>query len=421
MRARVPGNAPDADKPRASKLRAAARAPQAGPGALSPGGLLALQRSIGNAAAARVVEEARHQHTAGCGHQEAAAPVQRSGVHEVLRGSGRPMDAPLQQEMEARLGADFSDVRLHTGGEARRSAAEIGARAYTSGSDIVIGGSGADKHTLAHELTHVIQQRQGPVAGTDNGEGLAISSPDDRFEREAETNAHRVLGGPAPEVHDHTQVARLATAPLQRATAVQRARDTRADAPRVDGNRLLDMLVGRNRTLAGFQFSPECRNNGGNNLISRPVEVVVKDGTRVARLAVHLNVVLTTGGERATARDSSKVEIKGELFHLTARRLGSQNLIHQAGASSLTAGESIHVGRSNAAAGWNSRLPNTQSLADAVGVPLDTIVETLSGTHPPGEINALIERFKHDAGRVIIHALQPEVVTVEWSGDSSFG
>ncbi|WP_411147068.1 DUF4157 domain-containing protein, partial [Streptomyces sp. x-80] len=81
-----------------------------------------------------------------------------------------------------------------------------GARAYTSGSHIVIGDGGADRHTLAHELTHVIQQRQGPVAGADNGAGLKASDPSDRFEREAEANATLALSGPAPvraADHDH--------------------------------------------------------------------------------------------------------------------------------------------------------------------------------------------------------------------------
>ncbi|MFI1360637.1 DUF4157 domain-containing protein [Streptomyces sp. NPDC020898] len=100
--------------------------------------------------------------------------------------------------MEGRFGADFSDVRLHTGIAAQRSAAEIGAHAYTSGNHVVIGEGGGDRHTLAHELTHVIQQRQGPVSGTDSGSGLSISDPSDRFEREAEEQAHRVLQGPSP-------------------------------------------------------------------------------------------------------------------------------------------------------------------------------------------------------------------------------
>ncbi|MFB7511442.1 eCIS core domain-containing protein, partial [Streptomyces broussonetiae] len=148
----------------------------------------ALQRTVGNAAVTRMIEEQRGD--PGRDHEPA---VQRSAVHGVLRSPGRPLDEPLRAEMETRLGADFSDVRIHTGGTARASATEVGARAYTSGNHIVIGDGGADKHTLAHELTHVIQQRQGPVAGTDNGSGLRISDPADRFEREAEANATRVM------------------------------------------------------------------------------------------------------------------------------------------------------------------------------------------------------------------------------------
>ncbi|WP_446750202.1 eCIS core domain-containing protein [Streptomyces sp. Ncost-T6T-1] len=122
--------------------------------------------------------------------------MQRSTVQNVLRAPGRPLDAALKDDMESRFDADFSDVRLHTGAAARDSAAEIGARAYTSGSHIVIGDGGDDQHTLAHELTHVIQQRTGPVSGADDGTGLRISDPSDRYEREAEANASRVLSGP---------------------------------------------------------------------------------------------------------------------------------------------------------------------------------------------------------------------------------
>ncbi|MFI7501669.1 DUF4157 domain-containing protein [Streptomyces sp. NPDC049687] len=159
---------------------------------------------MGNAAVVQMLRQsghpwAQHQHGAGCGHQQTEqAPVQRSAVHDVLRTGGQPLDDTTRTEMEARLGQNFSDVRVHEDSAAKESAAQIGARAYTSGNHIVIGEGGADKHTLAHELTHVVQQRQGPVAGTDNGAGLKISDPSDRFEREAEANATRVMTGSAP-------------------------------------------------------------------------------------------------------------------------------------------------------------------------------------------------------------------------------
>ncbi|MFM9615085.1 eCIS core domain-containing protein [Streptomyces niveiscabiei] len=150
----------------------------------------ALQRSVGNAVVSRMVS----------GEAEAGeASVQRSTAHDVLRSSGKPLDEPVRAEMESRLGHNFSDVRLHTGQAAQRSAAELGARAWTSGNHVVIGKGGGDPHTLAHELTHVVQQRQGPVSGTDNGSGLSVSDPSDRFEREAEATARRVMSRPVGE------------------------------------------------------------------------------------------------------------------------------------------------------------------------------------------------------------------------------
>ncbi|MFH9136087.1 DUF4157 domain-containing protein [Streptomyces sp. NPDC017524] len=188
--------------------------------------LLALQRTAGNAVVARMVEESRHQHDADCGHRQTApATVQRSAVHSVLRSGGRPLDDATRGDMEARLGADFSDVRIHNDSAAKASAAEVGARAYTSGNHVVLGDGGTDKHTLAHELTHVIQQRQGPVAGTDNGSGLRVSDPSDRFEREAEANATRVMSGPVREEGRPEATADAGgTRPLQRsARTIQRA------------------------------------------------------------------------------------------------------------------------------------------------------------------------------------------------------
>ncbi|WP_435880057.1 eCIS core domain-containing protein [Streptomyces werraensis] len=187
-----------------------------------------LRAAAGNAAVVQMLRQAghpwaqeQHQHTAGCGHErnQAAATVQRSAVHDVLRAPGRPLDAPTRTDMEARLGADFSDVRIHDDTAARTSAAEVGARAYTSGNHIVIGQGGGDPHTLAHELTHVIQQRRGPVAGTDHGDGLKVSDPDDRFEREAEASAVRAMNGPARSeapVEEHTRTGRHTDVPLQR-------------------------------------------------------------------------------------------------------------------------------------------------------------------------------------------------------------
>ncbi|GAA1956885.1 hypothetical protein GCM10009738_33650 [Kitasatospora viridis] len=205
------------------------------PGLMTPQRIAALQSSAGNAAVVQLLRQADlpagpHQHGAGCGHQQPERPaptVQRSAVHSVLSSGGRPLDGAARADMESRFGADFSDVRIHDDSAAKASAAEVGARAYTSGNHVVLGEGGGDKHTLAHELTHVIQQRRGPVAGTDNGAGLRVSDPSDRFEREAEANATRVMS--AAPVQRATDEAALSTRPGG-SGAIQRMPAVAADA-----------------------------------------------------------------------------------------------------------------------------------------------------------------------------------------------
>jgi len=86
-------------------------------------------------------------------------------VHEVLQSSGQPLDSSTREFMESRFGYDFSPVRLHTDARAEESARELNAHAYTVGGDIAFGARQFTPHTadgrrlLAHELTHVIQNR----------------------------------------------------------------------------------------------------------------------------------------------------------------------------------------------------------------------------------------------------------------------
>lgn len=113
----------------------------------------------------RSVEFLAHRDRA-CGERDGRSDQVLTGCEDAATGvvvsGGSPLDSASRTDMESRLGADFSDVRIHTGSAAKASAAEMGARAYTSGSHVVIGDGGADRHTLAHELTHVIQQRKDP-------------------------------------------------------------------------------------------------------------------------------------------------------------------------------------------------------------------------------------------------------------------
>src|SRR6476646_1963143 len=153
--------------------------------AAGPAGVVGLQRAAGNAGTASLLEE------------------ERSPVHDVVGSGGSPLEPGLRADMEGRFGQDFGDVRIHNDDAAHHSAKSVNAQAYTVGSSIVFQrdkydpASDAGKHMIAHELTHVVQQRSGPVDGTDAGGGVKISDPSDRFEREAVSNADRLMSAPA--------------------------------------------------------------------------------------------------------------------------------------------------------------------------------------------------------------------------------
>ena len=128
--------------------------------------------------------------------------AEASPVHDVVgRGGGSPLDAGVRGEMEGRFGQDFSDVRVHTDKQASDSAEAVGANAYTVGNDVVFrsgqfdASSPTGQRTLAHELTHVVQQRSGPVDGSPAPGGINLSSPSDRFEQAADKNADAVMSG----------------------------------------------------------------------------------------------------------------------------------------------------------------------------------------------------------------------------------
>jgi hypothetical protein len=85
-------------------------------------------------------------------------------VHEVLRSSGQPLAASTRAFFGPRFGHDFSQVRIHTGGQAAEAAQAVKAKAFTVGQDMVFGEGQYSPETdkgqqlLAHELTHVVQQ-----------------------------------------------------------------------------------------------------------------------------------------------------------------------------------------------------------------------------------------------------------------------
>ncbi|MFE1926770.1 DUF4157 domain-containing protein [Streptomyces asoensis] len=202
------------------------RSPLPGPAA----GLLALQRSAGNAAVTRAIEEQRHEHGPGCGHADRSvqrdaraadaeqdAVQRRVSLTEVTGSGGSSLDPRIQAKAEQAYGMPLGHVRVHNDATAQRASADFNAHAMTIGHHIVLGSSRVDDETMFHELDHVRQQSQGPVAGTDNGSGVKVSSPGDSFERQSASNGRLVAQGSAPDLSLPGSAGR--GAPVQRAAA----------------------------------------------------------------------------------------------------------------------------------------------------------------------------------------------------------
>ncbi|MEM8488752.1 MAG: DUF4157 domain-containing protein [Bacteroidota bacterium] len=108
-------------------------------------------------------EEGTVQRQADTG-EASGAPADFSSQLRNASGGGSPLPGDTRTEMEGAFGADFSNVRIHTGSNAANLSDSIQAQAFTHGNDIYFNegkfnpGSTDGKHLLAHELTHTVQQ-----------------------------------------------------------------------------------------------------------------------------------------------------------------------------------------------------------------------------------------------------------------------
>src|SRR4051794_27113758 len=124
-------------------------------------------------------------------------------VEQVLRQptGGASLPAAVQGTMGGLLDTDFSDVQVHTDSTAAQASAAVGATAFTHGRNIFFSqgsydpGSEAGQELLAHELTHVVQQKQGRDTGGVAASGATtVGRADDPLELEADAVARDVVG-----------------------------------------------------------------------------------------------------------------------------------------------------------------------------------------------------------------------------------
>jgi Domain of unknown function (DUF4157) len=115
-------------------------------------------------------------------------------VYDVLNSHGRPLETGTREFMESRFGEDFSGVRVHTDSRAAESARAVNALAYTVGENVVFDSGHFDstsetgKRLLAHELTHVVQQK-----GRSFQSPLRINGEENQIEAEADDVAKSIF------------------------------------------------------------------------------------------------------------------------------------------------------------------------------------------------------------------------------------
>jgi hypothetical protein len=88
-------------------------------------------------------------------------------VASLMAEPGRALDPAVRSRLDAKTGG-LGDVRIHDSAAADTAARAIGARAFTVGNRIAFAGGAyrpgtdAGKQLLAHELVHVMQNRDAP-------------------------------------------------------------------------------------------------------------------------------------------------------------------------------------------------------------------------------------------------------------------
>jgi Domain of unknown function (DUF4157) len=144
----------------------------------------ALASAVGNRGFSRLVARMRDGEgilPGGVVHPDVEAAI------GAAQGGGSALDSSVSDHVGSALGDSLSDVRIHSDDAAAALARSVSARAFTVGSDIFFGpgeyrpGTPAGRELLAHELVHVVQQRDAAPSGP-----LTVSEPGDALEREAE-------------------------------------------------------------------------------------------------------------------------------------------------------------------------------------------------------------------------------------------
>lgn len=129
-------------------------------------------------------------------------------VREAMaRSHGEALAPAVRKEMEHAYGVDLSNVRIHDDALADAATRAVAAHAYTLGQSIWFASGRYQPHTpagrelLAHELAHVVQNRNAVAPPAARKGALRVSAPSDPQELEADAAAHAVTQGRAVRIH----------------------------------------------------------------------------------------------------------------------------------------------------------------------------------------------------------------------------
>jgi hypothetical protein len=157
------------------------------PESLTHTDVMQLQRTIGNQAVMQLFKDMGHTKPVQQNEpvQEKVEPSETVQKKENNTG----LSDNLKSGVESLSGMDMSDVRVNYNSS---KPAEVGALAYTQGTDIHVA-PGEERH-LPHEAWHVVQQKQGRVQPTIQMKGVAVND-DAGLEREADEMGSRAVSG----------------------------------------------------------------------------------------------------------------------------------------------------------------------------------------------------------------------------------
>lgn len=187
----------------------------------------------------------RHTGTPGRSTLAGAGGPASVDVHAAAaRGTATPSGAlPHLDLVQRSFGRhDVSGIRAHSGPEAQESARDMGAAAYATGQDVVLGDR-ADLFTVAHEAAHVVQQRGGiQLSG-------GVGAAGDAHEQHADEVASLVVEGQSAEAALDRYAggaggAASGTQPVQRAVIADLDATKKQDGPgQLQSNNALGKVV----------------------------------------------------------------------------------------------------------------------------------------------------------------------------------